>query len=301
MNPIPILRRSVSGISALTVAILVLTGCTDHSGNTDSAASSTTQLPIPFTGLTQDMRIRWTAEPGIDLLTVPVVVIRAYRESYVLGGLMASPKFFYPGFENAVPSNGHSGRDLDIRPYIKGDAHLEDSGFQTTTPIAGTWREHILSLTGDPTSGYTAKVCSWNYATAVRLPNGQYRYPHRFPPEPPDTADQLTGIGMFRITLKAPSQSKFDPTTAPQRGSAPNPTTDVFGGWKILNADNLSTEAWLGEPNDWPLKEFGEDQKACMTKAPDPFEKRAFYVTGEHPKSDFPTQPADPGWPAAGT
>ncbi|SKX72980.1 membrane protein [Mycobacteroides abscessus subsp. bolletii] len=300
MNPIPILRKSLSGISGLAVIALVLTGCTDHPGNTGPTASSATQLPIPFTGLTQDMRIRWTAEPGIDLLTGPAVTIRAYRESYVLGGLMASPKFYYPGFEQAVRPNGHSGRDLNIRPYVKGDAHLEDSGFQTTTPIVGTWREHILSLTGDPTSGYTAKVCSWNYATAVELPNGQYHYPHRLPPEPLDTADQLTGIGMFRIFLKAPSPPKSD-SAAPQRGSAPDPTADVFGGWKVLNADSLSTEAWLGEPNDWPLKEFGADQKACMTKAPDPFEKRKFYVVGEHSRSDYPTLPAEPGWPAAGT
>lgn len=68
-----------------------------------AGCTPTEQPPIPFTGLTKDLRIRWSAEPGIDLLTGPAVIVRAYRESYVVGGLMANPAYYYPGFEHAVP------------------------------------------------------------------------------------------------------------------------------------------------------------------------------------------------------
>lgn len=145
-----------------------------------AGCTPTEQPPIPFTGLTKDLRIRWSAEPGIDLLTGPAVIVRAYRESYVVGGLMANPAYYYPGFEHAVPQNGPNVSPL-IRPLVTGDSQLERRGFQIATPIVGTWREHILSLTGDPTSGYTAKVCVWDTGTGVLAPNGQYRYPNRLP------------------------------------------------------------------------------------------------------------------------
>lgn len=287
--------KVVSRGGALILVALVLAGCTNHRDGTNPAPSAP-QPPIPFTGLTQDLRIRWSAEPGIDLLSGPAVIIRAYRESYIVGGLMASPKFYYPGFEHAVPANGHKGRDLAIRPIVAGDPDLQDSGFQVTTPVVGTWRQHILSLTGDDSAGYTAIVCNWDYATAVQQSDGQYSYEYRPRPNLPPSIS--TGTGPLRITLKPPSSTA---PTAPQHGSAPNPTTDVFGGWRILTADHLNTDIWMDEPNDWPREKFYQDHKACIAKSPDPYEKRLFYITGEHPKADFPTLPAEPGWPAAGT
>ncbi len=300
MNPISVLTRPVSRISALVIVTLVLAGCTHHRDNANAIPRDTSQLPIPFTGLTQDLRIRWSAEPGIDLLTGPAVIVRAYRESYIVGGLMASPKFYYPGFEHAVPPNDH-GSNIAVRPLTAGDAELESSGFQTTTPIVGTWRQHLLALTGDLSSGYTAIVCDWSYATAVQLPDNQYRYPHRLPPESPDTADPLTGTMPVRITLTPPPSPEASRSAIRERGDVPNPAADVFGGWRIRSAIHLPTEFYPDEPNDWPTAQYGHDQLACRDKAPDPYEKRRFYITGEHPKSDYPTLPADPGWPAAGT
>lgn len=299
MNLVPFLRNAAPRIGVLVLVALVLAGCTHRPDNTNPSPSGT-QLPIPFTGLTQDLRIRWGAEPGIDLLSGPAVVIRAYRESFVLGGLMASPKFYYPGFEQAVPLNGHQIDNLAIRPYVAGDPHLEDSGFQITTPIVGTWYEHILSLTGDVTSGYTAIVCSWDYATGVQQPDGTYSYENRPPPKKPAFIDPYTGIGLYRITFTPPPPGS-KPATPPQRGTAPNATTDVFGGWKIRTADHLATTGWQDEPNYWPQKAFSHDQKACMEKSPDPYEKRLFFINGEHSRGDYPTLPADPGWPGAGT
>ncbi|EUA70557.1 hypothetical protein I540_1225 [Mycobacteroides abscessus subsp. bolletii 1513] len=179
----------------LFAVTLTLAGCTlwDRSGAAD-------QPTAPFTGLTKDLRIRWTAEPGIDLLTGPAVIVRAYRESYILAGLMASPALYYPGFERAVPPNDN-GRNSLIRPPVAGDKYLNVDGFQTTTPIVGTWRQHILSVTGNHKAGYTVKMCDWDYATATLQSSGQYRYPHRNPPQPLDTADPITGVQIYRISL----------------------------------------------------------------------------------------------------
>ncbi|MFA4087762.1 hypothetical protein [Mycobacteroides chelonae] len=283
-----------------SVIALVLAGCTPHRDDADTTLNGPSQPPIPFTGLTQDMRIRWSAEPGIDLLTGPAVIIRAYRESYILGGLMASPSYYYPGFERAVPPN-NPGSNMAVRPLIAGDAELASSGFQTTAPIVGTWRQHLLALTGDPSSGYTAIVCDWSYATAVQQSDNQYRYPHRLPPEPFDTATPVTGTLPVRITLTPPPSAEAGHTAIRQRGDAPSPAADVFGGWKIRSAIHLPTEFYPDEPNDWPKAQYGRDQLACRDKAPDSYEKRKVYLTGEHPRSDYPTLPADPGWPTAGT
>ncbi|ORB59892.1 hypothetical protein BST43_05850 [Mycobacteroides saopaulense] len=273
----------------LATITLILAGCTQAN-----------QPPVPFTGLTKDLRIQWSAEPGVDLLTGPAVIIRAYRESYVLGGLMANPAYYYPGFEHAVPRNG-PGASLLIRPPVTGDPDLQSRGFQITAPIIGTWREHLLSLTGDPISGYTARVCAWDYATALRLPSGKYRYSSLLPPNPPITPPMTVGTLPYRIILTPPTPSEPDPTKTPQRGTSPSPSTDVFGGWKIRVADSLSNAMWYHEPADWPLDDYRLALTECATKIPDSYEKRMFYFGGEHPRSDFPTLPADPGWPAART
>lgn len=289
-------RKSVRAVtSTLLAATLALTACT-HRNDKDAAD----QPPIPFTGLTKDLRIRWSAEPGIDLLTGPAVIVRAYRESYVLGGRMANPAFYYPGFEQAVPFNSDGPNSL-IRPLVAGDRYLDQDGFRTTSPTIGTWREHVLSLTGDPKIGYTAKVCAWDYATAALQPDGKYRYAYWPLPKPPDFPNPYDGTHVYRITLSPPPPSEPNPANRPQRGTAPSPSGDVFGGWKVLTSLHMDTEFWSGEPNTWPRAEYRRDQQTCIDKAPDPFEKRRVYLEGEHPRDDFPTPPAEPGWPAAGT
>ncbi len=287
-------RISVRVVARMLFAVtLTLTGCTlwDRGGAAD-------QPTAPFTGLTKDLRIRWTAETGIDLLTGPAVIVRAYRESYILAGLMASPALYYPGFERAVPPNDN-GRNSLIRPPVAGDKYLNVDGFQTTTPIVGTWRQHILSVTGDHKAGYTVKMCDWDYATATLQSSGQYRYPHRNPPQPLDTADPITGVQIYRISLVPPPQEP-DPTTTLQRGTAPNSSVDVFGAWTVRASLVLYTVPQDSEPNVWPKDEYDRERQVCANKAPDAFEKRRSYLLGEHPRDYYPTLPAEPGWPADG-
>lgn len=288
---------------AAMLLLLLLGGCIRHghdSANTTVPSPVTDGPAIPFTGLTQYLRFRWTAEPGIDLVNGPGVVIRAYRESFTLGGLMADPAYYYPGFDAAVPPKNYSTDNYAARPLVKGEEDLRSSGFQTTTPIVGTWRQHILSLTGDDAKGYTALVCSWDYATGVQQRDGAYRYANRLPPKAPGTVAPEIGTNVYLIMLAPPSSPEPNLVTTRQFGSSPNPTTDVFGGWKItLGMDYKSIS--IEPPIRWPEDTYQRDFNTCVAKAPDSYEKRRFYLTGEHPKSDFPTLPAEPGWPAAGT
>lgn len=51
-------------------------------------------------------------------------------------------------------------------------------------------------------------------------------------------------------------------------------------------------------PGEWPAELA--DATTCVDKAPDPVERRLYLLNGAHPRSDFPTLPPYPGWPAAG-
>ncbi|CPT20665.1 membrane protein [Mycobacteroides abscessus] len=302
MDPNATVFAAIRRATAAALLLVMFTGCThrDHDGAATTSSPAADGPKIPFTGLTQDLRFRWTAEPGIDLLTGPAVVIRAYRESFTLGGLMADPAYYYPGFDASVPPKNYSTDNYAARPLVKGEEDLRSSGFQTTTPIVGTWRQHILSLTGDDAKGYTALVCSWDYATGVQQRDSTYRYANRLPPKAPGTVAPEIGTNVYLIVLAPPSSTEPNPVTTRQFGSSPNPTTDVFGGWKItLGMDYKSIS--IEPPIRWPEDVYQRDFNTCVSKAPDSYEKRRFYLTGEHPKADFPTLPADPGWPAAGT
>jgi hypothetical protein len=85
-----------------------------------------------------------------------------------------------------------------------------------------------------------------------------------------------------------------------QKGPAAAPVADVFDGWRI---DGHLVDA-ADDPNvqhcdEWPSQL--SDAQQCQTKAPDPVERRKFLSDGVHPRSDYPTLPAYPGWPSAST
>jgi hypothetical protein len=106
----------------------------------------------------------------------------------------------------------------------------------------------------------------------------------------------MTGIGVLRVSLTAPAPSAKN-DLAPQQGLSPAALTDVFGGWRVVGElSNVSRTDAVGPGTQWP--EFQQDLAACAAKAPESEERRQFLTTGEHPRSDFPTLPAYPGWPA---
>jgi hypothetical protein len=100
------------------------------------------------------------------------------------------------------------------------------------------------------------------------------------------------GIFAERVTLVAPAD---DATLPPQQGPSPAPSTDVFGDWQITGYLHALSEMGPEFDAQWPTYEA--DINDCVAKAPDPPERRDFLVTGVHPRADFPSTPATPGWP----
>lgn len=219
-----------------------------------------------WTGAAADIRVRWSAEPGIDILTGPAVVIRAYLESVELANLMGDPAYVYPGFDRAVTPGGPHSVEL-----------LPDQYSAPEHQRVGTDYAHILRIDLDGRDLVTI-VCQFSYAFASSL-GGDEIMTHEW---------LNSGTSVKRITMTAPpDQSSSLP---PQKGSLPAPIDDVFGEWQV-------TGARLGlRPDDWTSRNSDLDE--CITQAPHPVEHREYLMTGERSRADFPTLMPYPGWPA---
>lgn len=61
--------------------------------------------PLDWRANLADFQFRWTAEPGIDLVSGPAVPLRAYVESWRVVLMESNMGAAYPGFEAAVPDS----------------------------------------------------------------------------------------------------------------------------------------------------------------------------------------------------
>jgi hypothetical protein len=224
----------------------------------------------------------WSAENGIDLLAGPAMVIRAYRESIELAQAMGNVDYVYPGFTRAVlPNEPQSPVQAawDRWPIVRTPA---------TKAIVGNLKSHILTVNRSGRD-VAAVVCSYTYATATETAPGTYVSRGGAP------TDANPGIHAYLVKMTAPEQ-ETGPSLPPQKGPEPAPRADVFGGWKIVGSLNSYAYSPIDLAREWPT--YQTDLAACVDKAPDPPERRQFLNAGEHPRADFPTLPAAPGWPA---
>jgi hypothetical protein len=270
-------RRSILIVVAVFCAALPVAACS--SPPTAPSPSSPPPSPKgPWTGPLGDYRVVWSAEPGIDLLTGPAVVVRAYEESAIGGLTSGSADFLYPGFDHAVP------RDAP-RPAPKWPVAEKPYPY----PQVGTDRYHILRIEQSG-ANVSAVYCNWGYGIADDLGGGKYGF------HGPPLAPGFEAIFATRLTLSPPPSGPSP--LPPQKGPAPAPVDDVFGGWRV-------TQRLPGLPGDtkvpaeWPT--MIADVNTCVATAPDPPDRRQFLTHGTHPRSDFPTLPPFPGWPAAST
>lgn len=283
-------RRVSRALATLPVVMMAAIGCS-HSEPAPPPLSK-----VPWTGLLAQEREVWSAEPGIDLVTGPAVVIRAYLESRSLASQMGDIDYVYPGFKHAVAPNDPAEPDYSLNPPpITQDLWPEPRPDSSPLlyPAVGTGRSHILRI---DTSGrqVTAVVCGWDYGTAYDIGDGRYS---NDPTNPLGTHNPDGGIFAQWVAMTAPAPDT-SPPLPPQRGPAPAPTTDVFDGWRIVGyAIHGPTDTLRLAPPQWPTRQA--DTNACVTKAPDPPQRRVFLADGVHPRSDFPTQHPYPGWPIA--
>ena len=273
VNAARLRRRSIRIVAAAFCAGALVAGC--RSAPTAPSPSAAPAPTGPWTGLLADYRVVWSAEPGIDLLTEPAVVVRAYEESAIGGLTSGSADFLYPGFDHAVP------RDAPP-PAPKWPVAEKPAAY----PQVGTDRYHILRI--EPSGANVIVVyCDWAYGIAEDLGGGKYGA--HSPSEPP--AYDGVFAGWFLLT---PPPNGSTPLP-PQKGPAPAPADDVFGGWRVAQRlPGLPGDTRV--PAEWPT--MIDDVNTCEATAPDPPERRLSLTHGTHARSDFPTLPAFPGWPA---
>jgi hypothetical protein len=226
-------------------------------------------------GLLSDLRYQWDGEPGIDIVTGAAVPVRAYIESRWLAGFMGGLDYAYPGFTRAVPPDPPDA-GWGLRPNVN---------HTLSNALIGNSKYHILSLSRSADT-ITAAVCDYDYSVARELDDGKFESVAR------RSGWQPKGIHVERITLAAPSAESSP--LPPQAGPSASPSVDVFGDWRITGY--LFSTSQPGFNTQWPT--FDAELAKCVEKAPDPPGRRAFLTEGEHPRSDFPTSPASPGWPA---
>ncbi len=274
-------RRGLLGSIAVAALCVSITGC----GPKGVRHPPVVPPKIPWTATLSDVRAVWSADPGIDLLSGPAVVVRAYLESIFVAANQGDIGYAYPGFTRAVEPNAPAGQPDSARDRWPDTAHpLRDR-------LVGTDRYHIVGLS---TAGpqVAAVVCEWAYGSALDLGDGNYGWKITLP-----VTDPAARIAVHRVAMTAPQGGTGTPLP-PQRGTAPAPVDDVFGGWHIVG-HNMTADRVPGtttDPVQWPAEVA--DAQSCVDKAPDPVERRLFLLNGAHPRSDFPTQPPYPAWPA---
>ena len=265
----------VRGLASLILVVsMVLAGC--------SLFDTRQPEHQRWSGLVSDLRVQWGAEPGIDLVTGVAVPVRAYLESFQLAQFTAIPDDLYPGFTRAVPPNEPEGPDASARDRRPTLTHPIRSA------LIGNIRFHIRSVQRSGRN-VAVTVCHYNYGAAEQQANGAYS--SLVAGGPADSS----GISAIRVMLVAPADESAS-ALPPQNGPAVAPGNDVFGDWQVTGRLTSSSSSSRAQ---WPTYEA--DDAACVETAPDPLDRRAFLLDGEHPRSDFATSPPSPGWPEGTT
>lgn len=268
-------RRALSYVAVWsTISMLLATGCTSnrHTG----AAPTTAAPPAGWPASLNDFSMVWSAEPGIDLTTWPAAAIRAYTESYLLVSITGDDKYLYPGFKESVDPNksadGPTGTQF-LWPK---------TGQPPANPWVGTELAHILSITSSGRE-VTAVTCEYLFGSAQQGRFGGYIAHVALPPP-------YGGVAPMRITMTAPATP--GPRQQAQQGPARAPSVDVFNGWRVTSHQG-GYFARFGVGTEWP--DATQDRDSCIAKAP-PHPNLSRDV--DYPRSDFPTLPPSPGWPA---
>jgi hypothetical protein len=290
MTPMTIAR-----LCAVVLLVAALAGCQDG----DEPPPEPTFANWPDT--LQDFRFRWSAEPGVDLVSGPVVSLRAYLESYRIGQLTNDISAAYPGFERAVPAplpppySGSTPAELvAIRPAPEAEP------FGPPGPFYGNEYFHILELTPIE-GGYRAYVCDGLYNIFRQggqgEQSGMYVSVMRFESRSGRLGVNAIKVWRVEFTDAPPDPNAAAMVTVPQRGPNPAPVGDVFGPWRITGA---SDERW----GTLITPEFTADETVdgarrtsqCGDRMPhDRAQREAIYTS----KPDTPpaAEPAVPGWP----
>ncbi|MFN3006635.1 hypothetical protein [Mycolicibacterium wolinskyi] len=248
-------------------------------------------------------RFRWTAEPGIDLLSGPAVPLRAYLESHRVGDLTSNVDDAYPGFSRAVPAVGKAIDESSSRlPFQLWDIQPATEPalvHSQPTRFFGNEYLHILNLASTEGGGYRAYVCDGLYN--IFRENAE---PHEYVPvyapteDDPDVDAWAVKVWRVELTETPPTPDAPDEVATPQKGPNPAPLGDVFGPWRITGASpNTSWGATDGsDANAGADPALPQLKQQCRDRMPhDAAQRHAIYTS----RLDTPPtpEPAVPGWP----
>ncbi|MDV7245222.1 MULTISPECIES: hypothetical protein [Rhodococcus] len=205
------MKPEQSLVPLVVAIVLIVAGC-GSSESEPPAVETVSRYSVPDN---VGFNYRWSADPGIDLLSRPAVTIRAYMESYYLAIHGQALSAGYPGFADAT-SQQRDRVDFDH----SNDPELEQ--------LAGTQFEHLLALT--PTEdGWVATVCSGNY-TVMAEKDGRFF--------------NLTGPTPQAETVRmvAPEQQSVASERIVAEGAERAPSADVFAGWAIIEHEQAARD-----------------------------------------------------------
>lgn len=234
-----------------------------------------------WSGPLSDLRVQWTAAPGLNLATGVAVPVRAYVESRWLAQRQGSLDYGYPGFLEATPPNA------DGLP-VGAEFRRPEANNQVRNPFIGNETFRITAVRREGRN-VTATVCRYSYTMATKNDDGSYSSVAS------SQSGEPRGIDVNRVLLMAPTDD--GERLPPQDGPAAAPSRDVFGGWSIEGYQDSLFMPGPALTSVWPT--YDADLNACVSAAPDSPERRAFLSDGDHPRKDFPTSAPSPGWPTA--
>lgn len=286
---------------ALLAVTLSLAGCATPETPPESAVPKLANWPERL----QDFRFRWTAEPGIDLLSGPAIPLRAYLESHRIGDMTGDPQDAYPGFARAVP---HPGKPRDAS---RSDLPKELWGIQPGTlfpadaymPLPpnsrfyGNEYFHVLELSPkDDGGGYRAYVCDGRYSTFYGT-DGAGPFASIFSAWEPDPDREFSTVKLWRVEFTdhptPPQPDAPAAPAAPQKGPNPAPLDDVFGPWQITGTNDIGS--W-GPRGSGTYDGWEQRRQQCRDKMPhNAAQRQAIYTSKPH--TPPVPEPAVPGWP----
>ena len=292
------IARPATRWGAVLAAILCLAACRDGDMQPPPEPKAV-NWPESLDGL----RFRWSAEPGINLLTGPAVPLRAYLESHRIGDMTFNVDDTYPGFQRAVPQPGKPiDRSTSGLPFELWNIQpATEPAFRPGGRFYGNEYFHVLDL-APMDGGWRAYVCDGIYKVYREDEHGAYTPVYTATdggPSPDDGA-----IKVWRIELTDhphPAEHDAPPAvTRPQEGPDPAPLGDVFGPWQITGASANTTWGPSGEATSGPDHDYLQKRQRCLEKMPDDsVQRQAIYAS--HLNAPPNADPAVPGWPGATT
>lgn len=213
--------------------VLVVSACGPEHPSEPLVSSTTVVTPYAVPGNTE-YNYRWSADPGINLLTPEATAVRAYVESYYLTVRALATSAGYPGFEEAV--------DERLRMDYGNPDQLKKSEY------VGTQFQHLLWMS--PTDrGWLATVCTGDYSV-MRIDEDRKYY-----------NVGSTNVHAETVEIAAPDfTGSIVNASLPAEGPERAPEVDVFRGWKLIDhvKSARNQDAFL----------------QCRSRMPDPPENR---------------------------